>query len=98
MSNDSTLIRNVVSRYHQAGRKAEWEVRVQVTGAATDTLSNLLVRIHQHGRTGHSFGIQSDDDQKLGGWDGDGADYIKGVEVVNLETGEKKKVDLDQKL
>lgn len=94
----SPIIHRVVSRYLQAGGKPEWEVRVRVTGAATDTLSNLLVRIHQHGRTGHSFGIQSDDGQKLGGWDGDGADYIMGVEVVNLETGEKKKVDLDKKL
>ena len=96
--NQDPIIRRVVSRYLQAGRKPEWEVRVQVTGAATDTLSNLLTRIHQHGRTGHSFGIQSDDDQKLGGWDGDGADYIIGVEVVNLDTGEKKKVDLDKKI
>jgi hypothetical protein len=92
---DSTLIRNVVAGYLQARNKPEWEVRVKVTGAATDTLSNLLVKIHQLGRTGHSFGIQSTDEEKLGGWDGDGADYIMGIEVVNLETGEKKKVDLD---
>lgn len=95
---DDPIVRRVVARYLEARNPPEWEVRVQVTGAATDTLSNLLVRIHQHGRTGHSFGIQSDDDKKLGGWDGDGADYILGVEVVNLNTGEKKKVDLDKEI
>jgi hypothetical protein len=91
---DDPIIRNVVARYLKAKGKPEWEVRVQVTEAATDTLTKLLTRIHHHGRGGHSFGIQSDDGEKLGGWDGDGADYIIGVEVINLETDEKKRIDI----
>jgi hypothetical protein len=96
MPTDSTLIRNVVSRFMQSGSRPEYEVRVQVTGVAADSLPNLLIKIHKLGRGGHSFGIQSDDKESLGGWDGDGGAYITNIRVVDLQTGEEKDIDPDE--
>lgn len=72
--------------------------RIQVhlsNGCGCDALRHLLVAINKHGRTGHSFGIVSDDGVKLGGWDGDGGAYITGMDVDYLEDGKTSKVDME---
>ena len=64
-------------------------------GVGADALKSLLVNIDKHGRTGHSFGIQSDDGEKLGGWDGDGGAHITDIEVDYLERRETRKIDME---
>ena len=64
-------------------------------GCGADALRSLLVNINKHGRTGHSFGIDSDDGEKLGGWDGDGGAFITAIEVDYLEEGQTRKVDME---
>jgi hypothetical protein len=56
-----------------------------------------MTKINQLGRVGHSFGIQSDSDEgSLGSWDGDGCDYILGIKIAELETGDEEKISLDK--
>lgn len=66
-------------------------------GCGYDALRQLLVAINNHGRTGHSFGIISEDDEKvkLGGWDGDGGAFITGIDVDYLEDGKTREVDME---
>jgi hypothetical protein len=92
---DLKIIRNVVARLPNA---AKFEVRIQVSHESTaDTVARIMAKINQLGRVGHSFGIKSDSDEgSLGSWDGDGHDYVLGIKIVELETGDEERVSLDR--
>lgn len=98
---NALLVQKVASRfstrYLQSGVIPKFEVRVQVGHMSTaETIATTLTKINKLGRTGHSFGIQSDsDDGSLGGWDGDGVDYVIGIKIADLGTGGEKEVSLD---
>lgn len=76
-----------------AAAKPQYELRVRMRGDA-ENLKKLLQNIDDYGSVGHSFSIVPDEldpdtgrkPKAFGGWDGDGADRIESIEIVDLET------------
>jgi hypothetical protein len=63
-----------------------------------NSLQELLEYIRDNGESGHSFPILVDggdtEREKTFGWDGDGSDGIRSIEVEDLYDGEVKKNEL----
>jgi len=68
------------------GTDADHVVEIYTTGCGAESIQELLERVQRHGEGGHSFTIRSEGDERvyLGGWDGDGADYISEIRVRAL--------------
>ena len=62
-------------------------VKIETTNDGAEAIKNILNKISNLGSSGHSFGIISDDGDKvdLGGWDGDGDCRIGKIEILEVK-------------
>lgn len=70
-----------------AGTTSTHRLVVEGTGDGIAAAGRILAQIHQLGRSGHSFGVISDDGDKvsLGGWDGDGNTHLKTIRMESVD-------------